>query len=187
VIHITEQPEYASAIAELNKYGAALSKVQSRIKEIEALLADTPSHGDHTSHVAAALEFAETGKVTAPTAAHMALRDEHAALRPQAESLQAAIKKRSSDLYFLAQRLSHEACRDQATEHRAIVGRGLAKLLELNKIFEEERAFFDSIERQGYSAGFAEYFQWPLLGTLSQGNDSVISQRVRELKRYVGA
>ena len=95
---IAKHPEYAAAAKEIEGLAAALGKVQGRIAEIESLLRAPVVEDRDSSHVAAALRFAETGQVEGPGNTPSALSEEHLILRQQAEAL---TKARRPDLWTL--------------------------------------------------------------------------------------
>ena len=183
---ITKHPEYAAAAKEIEGLAAALGKVQGRIAEIESLLRAPVVEDRDSSHVAAALRFAETGQVEGPGNNPSALSEEHLILRQQAEALTKALTARQQARDQLAGELSAAVCRDLEAEHRKLAGRALEALKALDALSQEEVEMIRAVEHAGYRVNFREYVRWPYLGTLSMGSsEAAIWSRVRELQNYV--
>lgn len=174
-------PRFVEASAEIDTLNSALAKVDGRITEISALLNTGEPQGD-SSHVAAALSFAETGIVKGPDNAPSALHEEHIVLRQQAEALRNTIAQRHQARQTLAAELSAVAVAEAAPAHDALLKRYATKLLELDALRREEADMVRALEGAGFSAGFREYVQWPLLGS-AEDSGSVISMRLRQLPR----
>ena len=177
---LSRHPTYPEAAGEISRYQAALFKVETRIAEIEAQLRTAPSEEVRDEgHVKAALQFAESG-VAARTTIPVHLHEEHLTLRNQAEALQRAIDAKSRVLATVRSEVSAHAVA-KFTEYQADLRKRFADVLrELGAVMDEELQLVADLERQGYAVHFAELAQWPLLGSLRDG-DSVISMRLREI------
>jgi hypothetical protein len=158
---LNKQPKYLEAFGELTDLNGALAKVQTRIVEIESQLQRWAPGGSDSSHVAAALKFASTGKVHAADNTPNSLREEHLALRQQHEALAKVVEQRNQALVRLRQELSHAACREMGSEHRKLAARARQKLLELDAIAVEEEVLIHEISNAGYDAYFPERVYWP--------------------------
>ncbi|VTU29473.1 hypothetical protein H6CHR_03202 [Variovorax sp. PBL-H6] len=181
--HISKNPRYAEATKEYEALGVALGKVEGRIAEIEALMrARAPD--PESAHVAAALEFATTGKVKSADNTPTALSEEHLVLRQQREALNNALRIRREAMQHIAGELSVEACAAQEKAHRELAARYAAKLKELDALYEEEIALISSIEAEGFTANFRNYIQWPHIGRLRMGHESAIFVHLRDISRY---
>ena len=179
---LAKQPRYAAAIQELNDLNSALAKVQGRIIEIEALLQAHAPDRD-SGHVAAALSFAATGVVKGPDNTPMALREEHMALRQQAEALQNVIRTRSDAVHHLVGELSNEVCREAESQHAELCKQYVKALRVLDAAHQKDFEFRWDIERLGYSANFRDHVQWNHVGRAAD-RDSMMSSRLREFAAY---
>lgn len=182
--HISSQPEYAQIAQEINGLGTAQGKVLARLAEVESLLR-TNAPDDGAAHVEAALQFAETGKVIAPTDVSTELREAHLVLRQQRDALTKVIKERQQVLGGVEGSLSRKACTEIEPAHRKLAARYLAALRELDAIAEDELAMVQSIETNGYSVQLRQYIRWHHVGLIREGSSSAIWHKVRELARYV--
>lgn len=178
--HRNQQPEYAAALAEINRLNAALAPIRSRISEIELLLNAAPSAADRNAgHVDAAMHFVETGTVRRSQDSE-SLREDHALLREQAEALTMTIRQKTDALYSIEQRLSHEALRNASGDLEDIRSRYVAALRALDAIAKEERDLLNAMNAQGYYPSLPNPVAWPLIGTLEDSGSS-ISMHAREL------
>lgn len=184
---ITEQPRYVAALNEINELNAALAKIQTRLFEIDAQLQlSEPQLDQHSNHVAAALSFAATGFVSAPSHSPDAIREERAMLLQQAAAVKSAVSERSAALHTLKQELSYSASREVAPEHAALCARYLKALRELCAIEEEEARLFGRVEKLGYDTpSFEPRIHWHLvgMGRISEP-DSMLWRRVREFAKF---
>jgi restriction endonuclease Mrr len=181
--HISKIPEFAQLTQEINALAEAKGKVQSRISEIESLLR-SDSQDDGASHVAAALEFATTGKVLIPSNTPADLREAHVILRQQRESLDKAIIAKQQALSEVHGTLSRKACEAIEDKHRKLAGRYLATLRQLDAIAIEEIEMVRALEQEGYNVSLRAYVQWPNVGLLSETSGSAIWHKEREMSNY---
>lgn len=188
MVPLMKQPLYVDAFAVFNELAGALAKVQNRIAELSLLLSGLQdlSADRESGHVAAALDFANTGKVSRSTAYDTTgMVEEHALLRRQAEALQAALIAQQKVLGTVTSNLSAQVSRELAPAHKALAARALKALQEFDAIADEEAELISKAERLGYSPSFIEYVNWAYLGRLTQGDEAAIHHRVRSLQRYV--
>lgn len=188
MVPLMKHPRFAEAFSTFNEMAAALAKVQTRIAELSVLLSGSQDlRGERESgHVAAALEFASTGKVSRSGALDVeGMTEEHALLRRQAEALQTALVAQQKTMGLVSSELTAEASRTLAPRHKDIAARALVALQALDAIVDEEAELIATAERLGYSPSFIEYVHWPYLGRLKQGSEAAIYHRVRSLQTYV--
>lgn len=183
MIPIASQPEYAKIFAEITSLNEAQGKVSLRISEIEAMLrANTPDDG--STHVEAALHFANTGKVLVPGGGIAELSEEHVILRQQRDALTKAVTEKHRALDKVVREISAKVCADAGPAHRVLAGRYLAKLKELDALAEEELAMISALERNGYNVNLREYIRWPVIGLLRESSGASIWHKVKELNYY---
>jgi hypothetical protein len=182
---LSKQPAYAKVAQEISDMHAAHSKVLARIAELEVLLAaNVPDDG--TTHVEAALRFAETGQVVIPSGQLAEIRQEHLILRQQRDAIAKVLGDKQRVAMRIAGELSSQARAEVEPTHRAIAARYLKKLEELDALAEEEAALVLKLESSGYSVNFREYVRDPVIGLQRQGAESYIWNRCRQLRAYVG-
>ena len=182
---MNEQPRYIAAAQEIKELAVVQAKVQERIAELDALMQrGGVVPGGETSHVAAALEFATTGKVRMPEMTPSTLREEQLVLRQQEEALQKAMRTRQAALSDVARALSHEACTEAAGQHRKLLERQLDLLLQLDAALQEGEDFLHGLSSMGYGVHFSPSLQWLQVGRVRDNFGSLMYYRVRELRRF---
>lgn len=182
ITHIRNEPRHAQSVHDFNELSSALAKVRGRINEIEAVL-HVPVDRD-SMHLAAALEFASTGKVRGPDNAPDSLSAERAMLLDQEGALKKALEARRSAIDEVTREISLSVCAGLAEAHRKMAGELLQKLREVDALFEQEKTFLREIEDNGYEARFAGSLQWAYVGSLKQQSESALWHKVRELENY---
>lgn len=183
---LTEDPRYVEAASRLNALASAHTKVESRIAEIEAGLSvrlDAPSDSS-ARRVEAALSFAATGTLVAPVPAVDGLNEERHVLLGQRDALRTAVLEQRSRVETIAREISREVSTQHEARHNALGKRMLAALLEVDRVQQEDMQLEAEFGRAGYEPTFAGRLSWPLLGMISQGSESSLWHRVRELGRY---
>jgi len=183
--HVSQNPRFAELQSDVDRLNAALSKVEVRLAEIDAMrLAPGSPEILEDRQVAAALSFAETGSVVDAYVAGQNLEAERLALSSQREALRNAIAQRRAEQYRVIGELSIEYSAELQSEHKKIAGRMLEALYAIDKAQRDERELVARIEKAGLEARFPEWIAWPHVGTLAQVSESALWYRERELKRY---
>jgi hypothetical protein len=159
-----------------------LNKIKADIDLIGNQLAEGGTKDDHTSRVAAAREYAQTG-VALPAAA-AALHETHAHLRGLAESLEVSIKADRVALGTLQSEASVAASREVDAEHRAIAAQALEALRAFDMACAAEQALMARLAADGYDARFRQYCAWPTVGRLMDTSASAIWHFERDLSHY---
>lgn len=178
---MNEQLRYVAAAQEINELGAALAKVQERIAELEVLM-QRGEPNKESSHVAAALEFASTGKVRMPDANPTTWHDEHLVLRQQQDALQKAMATRQAALSEVARELSQEARAEAEGEYKKLAKRQHQLLLQLDAAMQDGEDFLLGLSKCGYDVHFSPSLQWPQVGRVRDNFGSAMYYRVRELR-----
>lgn len=184
IAHISTQPAYAAAAKERHDLAVALGRVNARIDEIDALLrVNITAEDRESSHVAAALHFAQTGEVKVSDRPN-ALHDEHQVLRQQRDALEKAMRARNEALNDITGELSAAMGRELEERHRKLAGRYVQALKQLDALHEEEISLVSEIQSAGYSPRFRAYIQWPLVGRLANRGESSLWNHLNSLNYY---
>lgn len=108
MIPLSEHPRHVAAQADIDRLAAARSKIETRLAELDLLVARQAPMDRPSQHVAAALQFAETGIAVNSAAMIGSLNDERQALLPQRDALTLLIGRRLEDPYVIRPELSRE-------------------------------------------------------------------------------
>lgn len=183
MVPLSEHPEFIAASSELNLHVEAESRIQTRLAEINLMLAkfEVP---EKDNQVEQALHFAKTGQIAPARFHNRQLEEERAALSQQSEALRRAIEQQREARNALESRLASEASRECLQEHRQLFRKAADALRKLDQVQVEEVALHRRIEQLGYTPTFPDSVRWHLIGTLADPS-SLISMRLRELQRQV--
>lgn len=178
---LLEHPRYVEAMAEFNRLGAALGRIDARLAEI-ALLGRDLAAGNTGALLLAGLDQLE--KVgTLPTAQSLAA--ERSTLADQRAMTVAILEQSRTKVYVLVGELSNQVTAEMSTRHKALAVRMLKALRDLDAIQDEEDTLIRELAHAGYEARFAQRIDWPHVGRLADSSGSALWYRTRDLQRYV--
>jgi hypothetical protein len=182
---LKEHPDHLAAVAEHNQLSAAVSMIETRIRELELLLAagqDTPEDKE-AAQVAAAKHFVATGEVRGLSNDPNLLREEHVLLRDQRDATKKAMTATFDKVMKITDRLSTEASIDNGAAHRAIAAEYAAALEQARAAEEKERELIRSMHAAGYEARFPMLVESRVVGPISDPQ-SVLGRHFTAIQRY---